>query len=186
MKLVEIAHQFISKHVKNGSITLDLTSGNGKDAVFLAKQVGHQGRVYAFDIQESAISITKKLLERHGLHSQAKLKNSCHSKFSNLIPRSHYGKISAVMLNLGYLPNGDKQIITKPQSTIAAIVQAYEWLEGGGIISILCYLGHDGGSAEHHAVQCLIENKKWSFTKEVGSEKNDSPILYLIIKNQKD
>ena len=45
MKLVEIAHQFISKHVKNGSITLDLTSGNGKDAVFLAKQVGDQGRV---------------------------------------------------------------------------------------------------------------------------------------------
>ena len=62
MKLVEIAHQFISKRVKNGSITLDLTSGNGKDAVFLAKQVGHQGRVYAFDIQESAISITKKAL----------------------------------------------------------------------------------------------------------------------------
>ena len=65
MKLVEIAHQFISKHVKNGSITLDLTSGNGKDAVFLAKQVGDQGRVYAFDIQESAISITKKLSWRN-------------------------------------------------------------------------------------------------------------------------
>ena len=45
MKLVECAHQFISKHVKNGSITLDLTSGNGKDTPFLAKLAGDKGQV---------------------------------------------------------------------------------------------------------------------------------------------
>ena len=186
MKLVECAHQFISKHVKNGSITLDLTSGNGKDTLFLAKLAGDKGQVYAFDIQQSAVSITKKLLEAHGVDSLAQLKNSCHSKFPNFIPRSHYRKISAVMLNLGYMPNGNKEIITTPKSTIAAIEQAYEWLEDGGVISILCYLGHEGGNDEHIAVKDLIENKKWIFIKEVGSKKNESPILYLIIKNQKD
>ena len=83
------------------------------------------------------------------------------------------------------MPNGNKEIITTPKSTITAIEQAYEWLEDGGVISILCYLGHEGGNDEHIAVKHLIENKKWICIKEVGSKKNESPILYLIIKNQR-
>lgn len=39
-----------------GDTVIDATAGNGHDTVFLAQLVGRQGRVWAFDVQSSALA----------------------------------------------------------------------------------------------------------------------------------
>jgi ubiquinone/menaquinone biosynthesis C-methylase UbiE len=55
MRLVELAHSKIKKALRPGDLCIDATAGNGHDSLFLATEVGPQGFVYAFDIQEDAL-----------------------------------------------------------------------------------------------------------------------------------
>jgi hypothetical protein len=52
------------------------------------------------------------------------------------------------MYNLGYLPGGDKSIVTTPQSTLRSIFSALPLIQAGGVITVLCYRGHVGGNDE--------------------------------------
>ena len=47
-----------------------------------------------------------------------------------------------VTFNLGYLPGGNKELITKPETTLSALIQAYDYLTKDGIISLIVYRGH--------------------------------------------
>ncbi len=71
------------------------------------------------------------------------------------IPVQYHGKISAIMFNLGYLPGGDKTIITLANSTLLALNGASRLLSAGGIITLLAYPGHDGGDIE------TVQVKNW-------------------------
>ena len=104
MRLVKHAQKFISDHITEGSIVLDLTSGNGHDSLYLAKTVGEQGKLFAVDIQKKAIQATKELLSAENCLGQTRFILSCHTKFPDIIPRKVKGKANAIMLNLGYLP----------------------------------------------------------------------------------
>ena len=57
-----ISHRIIKKVVMPGDIVVDATAGNSNDALFLANLVGDAGKVYAFDIQDTAIENTRKSL----------------------------------------------------------------------------------------------------------------------------
>lgn len=50
-----------------------------------------------------------------------------------------------VAFNLGYLPGGDKRIITSSASTLLALEAAKDLLLPGGLISVVAYVGHPGG-----------------------------------------
>jgi len=50
-----------------------------------------------------------------------------------------------VAFNLGYLPGGDKDIITVSETTSLALEAAKRILMPGGLISIVVYVGHPGG-----------------------------------------
>lgn len=50
-----------------------------------------------------------------------------------------------VAFNLGYLPGGDKKLITRSDTTLLAIEAAQKILMPGGLISIVAYVGHSGG-----------------------------------------
>jgi len=50
-----------------------------------------------------------------------------------------------VAFNLGYLPGGDKEIITASETTSLALEAAKRILMPGGLISIVVYVGHPGG-----------------------------------------
>lgn len=50
-----------------------------------------------------------------------------------------------VAFNLGYLPGGDKTILTSPRTTVAALHAACRVLQSGGLISVMVYIGHPGG-----------------------------------------
>ena len=57
-----LARDALLRAVQPGDTVVDATMGNGHDTLFLAEQVGAEGRVYAFDIQESALESTRQLL----------------------------------------------------------------------------------------------------------------------------
>ena len=135
----------LEQAVTAGDTVIDATAGNGHDTYFLAELVGDAGKVYAFDIQEEAILSTRERVERF---SQVELVHDSHSKISSYVNEP----ITAAIFNLGYLPKGDHSIITKAQSTLAAIEQCLALLKQKGLVLIVIYSGHEGGSEERDAV----------------------------------
>ncbi|XP_029126165.1 uncharacterized protein LOC109793334 isoform X2 [Cajanus cajan] len=161
-RATDVAHM---KHVvQKGDTVIDATCGNGFDTLEMLNLVAddsHYGYVYALDIQKDAIDNTSLLLEK-SLNSNekqlVKLFNICHSKMEDVVPRNasvSYLNVlyRLVAFNLGYLPGGDKEIITRSETTLLALEAAERVLMPGGLISIVVYVGHPGGREELEAVE---------------------------------
>ena len=182
MRLTEQAHQEIKKFLKPGDRVIDATAGNGYDTQFLANLVGSEGVVFAFDIQKESIEESSRLIENAGLSNQVIFLHSCHSKISITLPDELIGTIRVVTFNLGYLPGGNKELITKPETTLSALIQAYDYLTEDGIISLIVYRGHPGGQDEYDQLEKLMKKKNWAFEKSTGNQSDDCPVLFLIRK----
>ncbi len=156
ISLVKEAHKTISKILKSGDIAIDATCGNGYDTLFLAQQVGETGKVYGFDIQRRALEITEQKLREQRLLLQVQLIHVGHEKIASYIPVNDHQNISAIMFNLGYLPGSDKSVITKTNTTLAALKTACQLLKKSGIITMVAYPGHPGGLQELEALQNQI------------------------------
>lgn len=150
-RVTELAHLFVRRCLKAGGWAVDATVGNGHDTLFLAHLVGSGGRVDGFDIQGDAIANTRR--QTAGL-PQVHLHHLSHEKMGEHLA----GPVDAVMFNLGYLPSGDKSVITHPSSTLPALETAAQILGGGGILTVVVYPGHEGGSAEAEAVEQWFKN----------------------------
>lgn len=155
LSVLSMAHQMIRERIQPGDIAIDATAGNGVDTRFLAELVGSHGVVYAFDIQEAAITATRKRLEP--LEEQQQLPDlrlvlDGHEAMSRHVEQDHVGKVAAAMFNLGYLPGADPTVITKTDSSLAAIETALSLLKPGGIVTCVLYPGHPGGGDEAEAV----------------------------------
>ncbi|HHX51249.1 MAG TPA: methyltransferase domain-containing protein, partial [Clostridia bacterium] len=114
---VSIAHQWVAQVLKPGMIAVDATAGNGRDTLFLARLVGKTGKIYAFDIQEEALRKTRLLLETHGAFAQVRLIKDSHENLGTYIDEP----VTVIMFNLGYLPGGNKKIVTRPETTLGAL-----------------------------------------------------------------
>ena len=174
----KIAGRYLSK----GAIAVDATCGNGFDTLFLAEQVGQTGTVYGFDIQTIAIETTRKKLCAAGTIDRCRLILASHSELKTLVEPSHVGLVSVVMFNLGYLPFGNKSLVTKPESTLAGLAHAKELVRSGGLVSVLAYPGHAGGAVESRSVTDWIELHAQSFLVErfLDSDNPRSPILWIL------
>ncbi|MCL6639047.1 MAG: class I SAM-dependent methyltransferase [Firmicutes bacterium] len=146
---VHLAQVLVAGRVKRGSVVVDATAGKGNDTLFLARLVGRHGKVYAFDIQAAALAGTLSLLERHGLAGRVELILAGHERLPEFVREP----VNAVMYNLGYLPGGDRSIVTRPDTTLASLEAALKMLRPGGRISLVCYPGHPGGRAEYEALE---------------------------------
>lgn len=144
MNAVQISREIINQTVKQGDIVIDATCGRGNDTLLLARLVGAAGRVYSFDIQESAVQSAQLLLEKEQLNDRVRLIKADHAQISLYIDE----KIHAAMFNLGYLPGGSHQITTKSLTTIKAVEETLGLLAPGGIITIVAYPGHESGAEE--------------------------------------
>lgn len=140
---IHLSHDFLEEVLTEESIAVDATMGNGNDTAFLAR---HAKKVYAFDVQETAVQKTQQRIDQEGL-TNAELILDGHQHVANYVD-----KVDAAIFNLGYLPSADKTVITKPDTTLAAIESLLELLTVGGRISIMIYYGHDGGDIEKDAV----------------------------------
>lgn len=154
MPLTELAHSLIREVLRPGDVAIDATAGNGHDTQFLAETVGRDGIVYAFDIQSAAIASTAQRLAAAHL-TNCRLIQGSHSDMQSVMPVA-LQSINAIMLNLGYLPGGDKQQTTSMETTLAAIDQGLQLLAPGGIMTVLAYTGHPGGAEEAAGVFRLL------------------------------
>ncbi|MDD3222014.1 MAG: hypothetical protein EOM34_04765 [Clostridia bacterium] len=182
MQMVEIVHHILEEILKPGDRAVDGTAGNGWDTLKLCQLVGETGRVYGFDVQESAVLKTEERLKAAGCLKQAELFCCSHSEIDTKV----HEKIKAFTLNLGYLPGGDKQVVTKKDSTIKALEKLSEMLMPGGVGTILIYYGHEGGIEEKEGVEKFMAAlpSDWGQVNrmETVNRKNCPPILYILEK----
>ncbi len=178
MRPVEIAQHFIAEHLKPADIAIDTTAGNGHDSCFLARLVGPEGHVFCIDIQTAALTNTARRLAAEQLEPRTTLIHGDHAQLARLIPLDIQPRIRAIMFNLGYLPGGDKHLITQATSTTGAIHAALALLPTAGVMSIISYRGHPGGLAEHKAVAgALADNHRRYHCVETP---NSGPVAWLI------
>jgi predicted methyltransferase len=143
-----LSHLIIRSFLQAGDHAVDATCGNGHDTLLLADLVGASGKVWAFDIQDSAIQETAQKLCAAGLTDRVKLIHTGHELMAEHVTAN----ITAVVFNLGYRPGGDHSIITRPETTLAAFDQALQLLLPSGILAVTIYPGHDGGASESHSI----------------------------------
>ena len=179
--LTTLAHSIVRRAIAAGDLAIDATAGNGHDTLFLAQCVGEGGRVTSIDVQLSAIESTRARLEANAIIN-VQLLHGDHGQHLRRMADEHQ-QAKAIMFNLGYLPGGDKQQTTTPDSTIMAIRAGLHILSNGGVMTVTAYRGHPGGQQEAAAVAELAKSlPDASITVDVipGSEdNNESPVLFV-------
>jgi hypothetical protein len=155
-RIVAWSHELAREVLGRGDLAVDLTAGKGRDTLALAAAVGKTGQVVSFDTQAVALEQTAALLQQHGYAvkywsggrvpagSEVVLVQTCHSSLEEILSRP----VRAVLANLGYLPGGDRTMITRPESTLPALSQSLDLLSIGGRLAVTVYPAHPGGQQE--------------------------------------
>ncbi len=176
--LTKIAQQAVSRACRAHGRAIDATVGNGHDTLMLARCVAPDGHVAGFDIQPSALDHTRQRLHAAGLEQHVELIDAGHEHMRDLLGDDWVGNADVVMFNLGYLPGGDKSIITQPHTTVSALAQSLDMLRPGGLLSLMLYRGHPGAEAEIAAVTQWIEGLNDGY--EIEILQSPGPWLYLV------
>jgi predicted methyltransferase len=182
--LTDQAHAEVQAVLGAADVAIDATVGNGHDTLFLAQTVGQGGQVFGFDCQAQAIANTQQRLLQAGVLAQVQLIHGCHAQLAAQLPMALHGRVKAIMFNLGYLPGGDKSLITQADTTLAALDAASRLLAPGGVITVLAYPGHAGGTQETACLQqwCNhLEGEGWQVTLCFGqSQQAHAPRLFVL------
>ncbi len=182
-ELLDAAKAFIEVAIKPNSVLCDFTMGNGHDTEYLCRKVP-QGKVYAFDIQKSAVENTAARLEAAGI-TNATLIHDSHAECEKYITE----EISAGMFNLGYLPgSGNKNIHTMRESTMPAVNSAIKLLKKGGVLVISVYPGHAEGKLEGEMLcEALsqLDKKYYCVTNLRLINSPDAPFIIAVEKYDK-
>ena len=64
--ILQLAKDRLAQNANANGVYIDFTMGRGRDTLFLCS-IAPQGKVYAFDIQPSALEQTAELLAQHGM-----------------------------------------------------------------------------------------------------------------------
>ncbi|MFY9983560.1 MAG: class I SAM-dependent methyltransferase [Chthoniobacterales bacterium] len=180
VRLTRVAANWITASLPEGGFAVDATVGNGYDTLFLADRVGKNGRVLGFDVQKMALNNASELIRFAGNLDRVRLVLGCHSGLARAL--MGYPRVDAAMFNLGYLPRGDRRIVTRPSTTIPAIAALVERLAPNGRISIIAYRGHPEGPEEYQAVRDFLEQRTELDVRELtGDPENETgPRLFLV------
>ncbi|MED4223871.1 class I SAM-dependent methyltransferase [Neobacillus cucumis] len=185
-RILPFAKSLLKKAVTPGDTVVDATLGNGHDTVFLAELVGEHGKVYGFDVQQEAIDATIERLNQHNLRNRVTIFHNGHEKVLDKIPFSEHGSITGAIFNLGYLPGGDKTIVTHSGTTIAAIEQLLAIMAPEGMIVLVIYHGHEQGAIERDALMqyCLKLDQKTAHVLQYQfiNQQNNPPFIIAIEK----
>ncbi|XP_028799610.1 uncharacterized protein LOC114754937 [Neltuma alba] len=188
-RATDVAHMVWRHVVQKGDTVVDATCGNGYDTLAMLKLVAdnsHKGLVYALDIQKGALDMTSSLLDESLNPTEKqliKLFNVCHSKMEEVIP-SH-ASVRLVAFNLGYLPGGDKEIVTRSETTLQALEAAKRILMPGGLISLVVYVGHPGGWEELESIEAFaarLSPEDWICCKLQMLNRPSAPIPIFLFK----
>ncbi|RFU68706.1 methyltransferase domain-containing protein [Peribacillus saganii] len=187
-RILPFARLLLQNAVCEGNIAVDGTMGNGHDTEFLANLVGDSGHIYGFDIQERAITETSKRLKSAELDSRCTLFLAGHEQIKRKIPEQYHGQVTGAIFNLGYLPGGDKSIVTTEKTTIEAIEQLLDIMAPEGIIVLVIYHGHPGGAVERDAILdftgSLPQERAHVLQYRFINQANNPPFIVAIEKRQ--
>jgi len=161
IRATELAHLLMRQSVEPGDWVVDATVGNGHDTLLLAELVGPGGRVFGFDVQEAALAEADRRV--NGL-PQVVLVHAGHEQLTAHLPAEGYNQLAAAMFNLGYLPGAPKDIMTRTETTLAALEQALIHLKIHGLVTIVLYPGHAGGEEETEAVRSYAQGLAQDFS----------------------
>lgn len=179
--VTEFIHLLISMSYSDAGeklISVDATAGNGFDTLFLTTIENNY--VYSFDIQDVAIANTEKLL-RESNACGYKLIEDGHENVDKYVTEN----IDIAIFNLGYLPNGDKQLHTAHETTIEALTKIIDLLSERGRIYIAAYLGHDDAVEANAVCEYIskLDRKKFNVLQtKLINKKNSPPQVYIIEK----
>lgn len=182
-RLTEVAHRFLDPALTPGCVALDATAGTGTDTAFLASRVGPTGRVHAFDIQHAALTRARQRITEAGLTDHVVWHATCHSYLCD-----HVGddRFAVAVFNLGWLPGGMKDIVTRPETTVAALAATASRLDPGARLSILAYRGHAGGLGEQAEVATWVEQGGHGLEQHEciasGSDARPGPVFYGLVR----
>ena len=146
MQGVEFSHWIIDNYLDEYNVLVDATCGNGYDTLFLSSKISKKGKLYAFDIQKSAIESTKSKFKDK--KTNVEFINDGHENLDKYLNED----INCIIYNLGYLPGSNKKVVTKKETTIKSLKIALELLANNGLIVLVIYSEHEGGRKEKNAV----------------------------------
>jgi len=165
-RVINWGHELLAEKVAPGQLAVDLTAGNGYDTLMLTGLVRDAGQVIAFDIQSEALHSTRRYLRENGQTvrlwqaapaplpavSGVDLVEAGHEQMQNYLPKAPAG----IIANLGFYPSGDRQLVTRAETTLQALQQSCEVLLPGGRLVVVVYPSHPGGAEEGAAVDTFF------------------------------
>ena len=176
---LSMVHAFLRSHVQPGARCIDATAGRGRDTALLCRLAGPEGRVLAFDIQQSALDQTAALLQREGLRAELHLVGHEH-----MAEFAAAGSVDCIVFNFGRLPGGDPTIMTRAGSSVAAVDAALALLKPGGVMALAIYYGGANGYAERDALLAYLRGVDGSRYSVLCCDwlgrRNDPPIAVFV------
>jgi tRNA G37 N-methylase Trm5 len=182
---LDLARAYWEKFLSKGSKVIDATCGNGKDSLYLAGLTLSEdsGHLFCIDIQKQAIENSKKLLKDNLLKSQFERVSFHHHSFE-IFPSESF-ECDLIVYNLGYLPGGDKSIVTNRTTSLKSLELSLKWVKDGGMISLSCYTGHEEGLIETNFILKYLESlepSNYTVCSYNFINRNKAPLLILIQK----
>lgn len=178
---IALMRQFILSNKKEIDLALDLTLGKGEDSKFILDQ-NPKAHVMAFDIQEKALNLAQEKLKDTDCF-QGILDG--HENLDKYVKEP----VDLCMMNLGYLPGGNKEIITKAKTTCQALEKALKLLKEEGLCTILAYRSHPGAKEEVEAVEDFLkalDQREFIVQRiEFYNQIHEPPIFFGIQKRKK-
>ncbi|BAE81012.1 tRNA/rRNA methyltransferase [Chlamydia felis Fe/C-56] len=176
--VVRLSHEIFQEILTPGDTVVDATCGNGKDCLVLARLLQGRGKLVAYDVQRRALDQAALLCSTFLSKEEREIiefKEMSHEYINEAGAKLfHY--------NLGYLPCGDKSITTLERTTLISIQKALDLVAPQGVVTVVCYPGHEEGVNETQAVERLareLDSRLW----EVGSfyimNRNRAPRLLI-------
>ena len=178
------SHFLLRQCVREGDVVVDGTIGHGHDTVLMAELVGPQGMVLGFDIQAEAIESTRARIAAAGYASRVTLFQESHASAADRLTEGQ--QLGAIQFNLGYLPGGDKSVVTQGASTLWCLEGLLPKLRKGGMAIFVIYHGHVGGPEERDALLAYasgLDQKRYTVLRyDMLNWQNDPPFLIAIEK----
>ncbi len=177
------AHQLIAMHIaamqQTDLIAIDATLGNGFDLEFLNEQK-KISKIYGFDIQKESIQVCQQKMAK--TTKEVVLLHASHEHLAAYVEEG----IDIALFNLGYLPGGNKEIVTQTNNSLKAIASTITKLNTGGFLAIMTYPGHEEGLREYERIKAYLHtlhiNTLSVLELSVTNVNKKCPTLFIVIK----
>lgn len=161
-----------------GARCVDATMGNGHDTLRLCQAVGPTGRVWAFDVQQQALSVTRQRLAQAGVEAELILDG--HENVAQYVQEP----IHLAVFNLGWLPGAPHGTRTRQKTTLMAVEACLSLLLPGGLMTLCVYPGHEEGKEELAALldwaQQLDPARYDATVQRYLNQQKDPPVLIAV------